>query len=122
VFLVFLYISLIRQSELKQFIYDLFFLSDYVQVKTLKSLVMKTMRDSFSKETATLYLPLIVASDDPELQSDFCSFIVAKHVALSNDDFPFHEVGKDMLFLIFQRMTCYCHLPVYMFDTDQLGN
>jgi hypothetical protein len=122
VFLVFLYTSLIRHAHLKRFIPDLYFLSDYFQVKTLKSLVLKTVRDSLNVENAVSYLSLIVGSEDSALKCDFCDFIASNHSSLSNNDFPFHKVGKNMLFLIFRRMASSCHLS-YRISTDneQLG-
>jgi hypothetical protein len=122
VFLVFLYTSLIRHAHLKRFIPDLYFLSDYFQVKTLKSLGLKTVRDSLNIENAVSYLSLIVGSEDSALKCDFCDFIASNYISLSNTDFPFHKVGKNMLFLIFRRMATSYHPPYWIStNNEQLG-
>jgi hypothetical protein len=97
-------------------------MSDYFKVRRLKRLVLKTIRDNFSIDTAASYLSFIVTCEDSKLQSQFCRFVASNYISLSNNDFPFHKVGKEMLLLIFQMMSNRCYLYHEIAEEDeQLG-
>jgi hypothetical protein len=103
-FLLFLYTGRIRRVDLEQYIFELYDLCDYFQVKTLKELILEGIKPLLTVETAELYLLRIRTQNEPDLRTIFSTFVAENHVELHENNFPFHQVGKNMLLEIFRIM------------------
>jgi hypothetical protein len=107
-FLAVLYTTKIRSADLKEHILELYFLSDYFQVRTLKDLVMKGITKCLTVENAHLFLPVIRTYHAHFLQEDLTSFIATNNNGLLISEFPFHKLGKDMLLRSYRNsVVCY---------------
>jgi hypothetical protein len=103
-FLVFLYTNSVECSVLKKYLLDLFYLSDYFQVETLKKVTLRGLKKFLNIETVQLYLPRIRTCHIPELIEIFTTFIATNHETLSLGDFPFHQLGKTLLLIVLEKI------------------
>jgi hypothetical protein len=104
-FLLFLYTNCIEYSVLKQHHLNLYDLADYFQVETLKRVTERGMKKWLTIEMAKLYLPRIRRCNMPDLLEIFTTLIATNHVRLCFDEFPFHQLGKTLLWTVLEKMT-----------------
>jgi hypothetical protein len=80
--------------DLKDYLFELYDLCDYFQVKTLRELIMEGIKPLLTVETAEVYLLRIRTQNEPDLKTVFMTFVAENHVELYEKNFPFHKVGK----------------------------
>jgi hypothetical protein len=112
-FLAFLYTGLIEEADLKTNLFELYDLSDYFQVPTLKDLVKSAFRKYLTFEAAKTYLVHVRERNAPDLIDMMANFIALYVLRLT--DFPFDKVGKLMLMKILRRI-------VKIVETDAQGH
>jgi hypothetical protein len=98
-FLLFLYTNCIKYSILKEYLLDLFDLADYFQVEMLKKVALKGMKNWLTMRTANVYLPRIRNCNVPDLVESFTTFISSNQAKLYFETFPFHQLGKTLLWI-----------------------
>jgi hypothetical protein len=104
IFLSFLYTNLIPEMELEKYLFELYDLADYFQVKLLRELVSQGFKKMLEDSTVEGYLTMVRERDLVEFKGILVHFIAARFRELSNRDFPFHKLGKHMLRRVLQRI------------------
>jgi hypothetical protein len=108
-FLAFLYTNYITEKDLETNLFELYFLSDYFQVQTMKILVLHGFEKYLTNTTAESFLTCIRDREIFELKGRMADYLAAHFMELLKIDFPFHKVGKIILQRMFSRVAA--HLP-----------
>jgi hypothetical protein len=90
--------------ELEKYLFELYDLADYFQVKLLRQLVSQGFKKILEDFTAERFLITVRESDLVEFKGILVHYIAARFRELSNRDFLFHKLGKNMLRRVLQRI------------------
>jgi hypothetical protein len=104
-FLVFLYTGFILELDLKENLFELYYLSDYFQVASLKELVLKAFKKYLNDSNAEMYLENIHCCNASELKGIMAYFLASRFKQLVEKQFPFHKLGKIILSKFLQRLS-----------------
>jgi hypothetical protein len=110
-FLAFLYTGFISATEMEKNLFELYDLSDYFQVASLKDYVKVVFRKYLTVHSAKAYLDHVRERNAPDLAEILAHFIADYLTRLT--DFPFEKVGKLMLTKILKRIAAITASPVY---------
>jgi hypothetical protein len=110
VFLCFLYTSLVSQTNLERYFFELYDLSLYFQAKKLTTICAKNLPDLLNAEIAQALLLSSRARSDSIIQQTLVIFIAENYRDLTDRDFPFHKTGKTMLLQIFKHIHTKSHV------------
>jgi hypothetical protein len=104
-FLSYLYTNVITEEALKVNLCNLYYLADYFQVFGLKELVINGFKKYLKDSNVRNYLTIVCARNNlGEFKALLVKYIAARHKELSENMFPFHEIGKTMLLKIFKEI------------------
>jgi hypothetical protein len=96
-FLNFIYTSRILETDFKSFMFELYDLSTFYQVKSLKVLCLGGIRDALDKEPAEQILTRILSLHkiSPRLKQILADHVASEYSDLTTVQFPFHKLGKN---------------------------
>jgi hypothetical protein len=104
VFLCFLYTSLVSQTNLERYFFELYDLSLYFQAKKLTTICAKNLLGLLNAEIALALLLSSRARSDSLIHQSLVTFIAENYWDLTDRGFPFYKTGKTMLLQIFKHI------------------
>jgi hypothetical protein len=102
-FIIYLYTLQMETEAMKQYIFELYELSDYFQAAELKKSIFTELKRFLSLENVRHCLKWFRKQNDFDLEDIFVDFVVNNAVPLAMQNFPFHGLGKTMINKVFQK-------------------
>jgi hypothetical protein len=102
-FIIYLYTLQMETEAMKQYIFELYELSDYFQAAELKKSIFTELNRYLSLENVRHCLKWFRKQNDFDLEDIFVDFVVNNAVSLAMQNFPFHGLGKIMINKVFQK-------------------
>jgi hypothetical protein len=104
-FLSFLYTGFISEDDLKENLFELYYLSDYFQAISLKELVTNAFKKYLNDSNAESFMEKILDCNASELKGVMACYLCYRFKPLFDRQFPFHKLGKIMLSKFLERLT-----------------